>query len=755
MVMLIRKMLRDIWKNKVPFLAIFLMLFAGNFIFSGITSEYTGMSQYFHWFIQETNMADAWVFGKQFSEQTIDQLKEETGILDAEKRMLLPSTLDTKQKQAIDLYILDNQNNISAIKITKGKAYSKSAKGIWLDVTFAKENNLHLNDKISLNINGINIEQKIIGLCCHPEYIYNIKDGEMTPDHKKNGFIFMNKTSFPYPKLIQWNQLVLQGGHNLSDSIKHVLGNSSITILLQKEHPSYSMLNDEIKQHKEIGIIFASVFLFIAVLVTITTVHRLLNSQRLQIGILKSLGFKNSKLYFHYISHSAVICLIGSFLGWCAGYAVLPNLILPIIQTMYVIPVLKTKILPFSWLLPIVCSFVCLIISIIICKKYLAGNAAKILYSNTVEKKYKELPFPFLHKYLSFYSQWNTRDIFRNKLRSAMTIFGVSGCIALLFASLSLYTSMNHMSVWAFDKVQNYDTKITGDFSDSQFKNKLISAMNGEELMEASIEVSWKNQVKSASFTGIESQSLIHLMKDEKTEIQLSEGIALSQNTADSLGVKAGNRIRWRLQGTEQWYKSKISYIIRTPLSQGITMTKKEMKKHSIPFFTTSIIGDKPISFSLNSDSITSIQDRVSLKSGFNTMFNASLIMFGIFLIAAVLLGTVILYNLGTLSYMERYKDMATLKVLGFSNLRIQKLMIQQNIWLTLLGIVVGLPVGYALLLTMLSTVQNSIDITIYIPPYVYTASILGTYLLSWLINKCLAHKVYHIDMVAALKANE
>lgn len=753
--MLIHKMFRDIIKNKVPFLAIFLMLFAGNFIFSGITSEYNGMNQYFHSFIKETNLADAWVLGNQFTDKAVKQLKAKDNITNVEKRLLIPSTLNTKQKQSIDLYILDNESEISSIKVTNGKPYDKLVKGVWMDITFAEENNLKLHDEISLNINGTIVKKKMVGFCYSPEYIYNTKNGEMLPNHEKNGFIMMNKRDFPNPDYIQWNQLVISGKNNLKNTIVQALAPNNITVVLKNEHPSYSMLNDEIKQHKEIGMIFVAVFLFIAVLVTITTVHRLLHSERLQIGILKSLGFRKQILYNHYISHSIFICLTASLLGWCIGYITLPNLILPMMNTMYILPILKAKMLPLSWLLPIICTIFCFIISLIVCRKYLAGNAASILYSNTLEKTYKELPLSFLWKHLSFYSQWNSRDIFRNKLRSIMTILGVIGCVALLFSSCGLYTSMNHISSWTFHKLQTFDTKITGNFADLQYKKDLITSMNGEELMEVSIELSWKNKKQIASFTGIESQNFLHLMENEKKEIKLSKGMALSKNIADNLGIQTGDLIKWRLEGTDKWYESKVFSIIRTPLSQGITMTKQEMKKESIPFTVTSIIGNKPKQISLKSDYITSIQNKEDLIASFDTMMEASTILFGIFLIAAILLGSVILYNLGTLSYMERYKDMATLKVLGFSNKRVQKLMIQQNLWLTLIGILLGLPTGYALLLTMLDTIQASLDLTLFIPYAVYAVSILGTLLLSWFINKCLSYKIYHINMVAALKANE
>ena len=98
------------------------------------------------------------------------------------------------------------------------------------------------------------------------------------------------------------------------------------------------MIEDEIAQHREIGLIFVAVFVFIAVLIAMTTVHRLLSSQRMQIGILKALGFRKRQLYLHYISHSTIVCLLGAAAGWCAGYVVLPKIFYPIMREIYTLP---------------------------------------------------------------------------------------------------------------------------------------------------------------------------------------------------------------------------------------------------------------------------------------------------------------------------------------------------------------------------------------------------------------------------------
>lgn len=179
------------------------------------------------------------------------------------------------------------------------------------------------------------------------------------------------------------------------------------------------------------------------------------------------------------------------------------------------------------------------------------------------------------------------------------------------------------------------------------------------------------------------------------------------------------------------------------------------MEKQQIPFQMTSIIGEKPENETIDSGYISSMQNQSDLKAGLDAMLHASVLLSSLFFIMAVLLGSVILFNLGTLSFMERSRDMATLKVLGFHHTRIRKLMVQQNIWLTIAGIVIGLPAGYGLIVVMLDTIQSSIDMSVYTPAYVYAMSVLGTFVLSWFINRILSRKVIRIDMVSALKIND
>lgn len=754
--MLIRKMLRDIWKNKVPFIAIFLMMFTANFIFSGITSEYNGLRENLNNFTEETNLANALVISEGFSEDEINEIKLSANIDNVEKRFFIPLNLDNDTEKTIDLFVLDEENSISKMKVIEGKTYNTKDDGIWLDISFARENDYEVGDKITFDNQGIKIEKEILGLGYSPEYIYNPKDGQLVADHKKNGFAFMNENSFPFKDYLIWNELIVVGSGDIETEINNILASKNFSYIAKEDSLSYSMINSEINQHKDIGNIFVVVFLIVALLVTVTTLHRLLNSQKLQIGILKAMGFKKKKLYFHYISHTTFVCLLGSFVGWVLGYLLLPELLLSMMREFYILPEINAEMLELSWLLPIICGVICLVISIYVCRKYLIERAANILYSNALEKEYKLLPFSKLMRKLSFYGQWNIRDIFRNRLRSIVTILGVVGCVAILYAALTMYASMNYMSEWTYSKAQSYEAKVSGNLIDEDYRNSLISDMNGESLMESYIEIRFDGESENGSFTGIESQEYIHLFNEKNKEITLSEGIALSKNIAEDLGIETGDIIEWKFLNEDSWRSDKVSFLVRSPISQGITMLKEDMVKENIDFVPTSIIGDKPSDSIIDSDYVNIVQYKDDLVAETNRLLESSIALIAIFILAALLLGSVILYNLGNLSYMERYREMATLKVLGFSNKKIEKLLVQQNIWLTIIGIILGLPAGYALCVYMFeTTIQSSLDIVIYAPYYVYLITVIGTIGLSFLISKFLARKIRKVDMVAALKANE
>ena len=151
----------------------------------------------------------------------------------------------------------------------------------------------------------------------------------------------------------------------------------------------------------------------------------------------------------------------------------------------------------------------------------------------------------------------------------------------------------------------------------------------------------------------------------------------------------------------------------------------------------------------------STISLQADLTKNMEGMMEGMVMIIGILVFGAVLLGSVMLYNLGVLSYMERYREFATLKVLGFPDRQIRTVMIQQNVWVCAAGILLGLPAGYGMLCYLLSTVQESMDIPVFIRWTSWLFGAAGTLILSWIISRIVSRKIPGINMVEALKAKE
>lgn len=746
MVMLYRKMLRDVWKQKSSFLSIFLLMFMGCYIFSGITTEYHGMQTYSDSYHAESNMADALLQGTHLS-------KLQDSNLDTQEVMKLSSTLQGHEDISLEVNII-KENRISKMKVMDGVNFDPSLDGVWLDERFAQAHGYRVGDSLTFLIQGQSIQKEIKGLVLSVEYIYQVKDNAMTPDHEKSGFLYMNQTNLPFS--FQANQLLVKStlsDQELKNKLIQETNGKNCLITLQHDNLNYSMLQDEIDQHKELGLIFSFTFLGIAVFVSITTIHRLLHQQQLQIGILKALGFSKHTLFFHYATHCTFVTLLGSILGCITGAWSFPVLVYPFMNELYALPELRGSIIPLTYLLPLFTTMICIFISLIITRNYLHYPTAQVLSGN-IKRRIIKIQLPQLFTHTSFITQWNLKDVTRNPLRSFMSIFGVLGCTALLMSAFGIYTTMTHLTDWTYHTLETYDCKVNGPF-DEETLQTLTHEMDADEIMNASIDIQTSTGQDQLLLTVLSDTRYLHPAESEHSFVDLTYGAGVSKNIADQYHLKEGDILTWKPSNTTAWQQVEIESILRTPYTQGITLMKSLYEQTGLEYTPTSLIGKTIDKDNFDLSSISSIQYHDDIVQNMDTMMEATIMMLSIFMIAATVLGSVILYNLGSLSYMERYYELATLKVLGFQSHALRKIMIQQNLWLTFIGILLGLPSGWLLLSFMLKTVQATLDVIIYLPWSVVLLSCGGTLSLSFLIIWCVSKKVKDIDMVSALKSND
>ena len=773
--MLFRKMRRDLMQNKVQFLSIFLMSLLGIFVFAGLDSEASGMEKYEAVYYEKTGLADLWVQGRAFSDDDLRKILEIPGILKAEKRYQTDGKAEISDELDLQMNFIDS-NEISRMLIVSGEPYSPGEAGVWIDFMLADKQGLSVGDTLDMKADGVEFTEKIRGTFYDPEYVYFLPDAAaMMPDYGSYGEAFMDKSEYPDPERFYYNQVIadLDGVDNtgglddkekeicrrIGASISSALDDSRVVTTDKDAQLSYQTFHSEIEQHQSMTYIFPVVFLLIAILGIITTMTRMTSRQRIQIGTLKALGFTKKTITRHYASYSFFLSLAGGVIGALLGYNTIAELIISMQSQAYLVPEMQTAFSPRAFGGIVVSVAVSTLVSFLACRKELAPAPAETLRPASPKNlKHSALEKSRLWLKLDFATQWNIRDILRNKVRSAMGVFGVLGCSMLLFGAFACLDTMNFIASWMYGELNTSSYQIIMESGTPySVTEEYAKEYGGQMIQNSDAEFLVDGVKKSGSLTVYDTGNYLHFEDKGMKQISLNkQGISMSYKMADMLGLREGDLFRWHVIGDDKWQVSHVAGIYRNPTTQGITMTRtlfEEMEYEFIP--DTVCMNKKPKPEIADDDHVTGVQSRDEMMEAFDSMKEMMYMMVYILVIAAVVLGVVVLYNLGVLSLVEKHREMATLKVLGVSTSKIRSILQGQNVWLTVIGIALGIPCGMALVNMLFTTMPESMDyVAIYeIPSYIYTAA--GTFALSFVVNRLLSRKVRTVDMVDALKGQE
>ncbi|MFV0394421.1 MAG: FtsX-like permease family protein, partial [Coprobacillaceae bacterium] len=648
-------------------------------------------------------------------------------------------------------------NTVSKPYSVSGENFTGTGKGIWLDDRYASANNYKVGDTIILTIEGITIEEIIKGTVYSPEYVYMEDENSSVPDFSKKGFAYVTKEEYT---MVPFTQIVITTNvpdvNALEEKIETIV-TSNISVYLPREnHSSFITFNAEIEQHQAMGAIFPVVFLAVALLTMLTTMTRIVNNQRTQIGTLKALGFKKKKIMRHYVFYGFFLSTIGSVLGLLLGPLLLPPLFYPSMSSFYTLPSWQPGYEFSFYIMALLTIVLTTLTTYFACYKVLKENPAKTLRPKAPKTAKKGIleKIPFWHK-TSFVTRWNYRDIMRNKVRSIMAVVGVLGCTALLVAAFGMKADMDDLRDWQYEKINQFSSKLNIDeMATPELIKSAKEAVNGEYLLEGAVEIRTEDKKKTGSITVLDDGNLLQYTDVNVKNIDLPKnGLSISYKIANELGVKVGDTIEWYMYGDTSWKTSIVETIYRHPTSQGISIYKEYYEDCGYTFTPTAILTTEDVTKTY--DGIASVMNNVDIISGWDELTEAMLLMVTILIVAAVVLAIVVLYNLGILSLTEMKRDLATLKVVGFKTKKLQKLMLIQNIWLSLIGFMIGIPLGKWLIDVMIESMGSSMDMTniIHLPTIVISFVIV--IVLAILVNIMFYKKLKNVDMVAALKGVE
>ena len=789
--MLHRKMFRDIKTNLSQFITIFLMVLIGVMAYSGIEAYMDGMQETADIFYSENNLQDLNLIGNNFTNEDLETIKNIDNVKDAERKLSVTGVTDNDKTLLISFI---ESNNISKFYVVDGEKFDANKQGVWLDEFYAKENNIKVGDTILVKYDTLILHEKVLALINVPDHLYDVRDSsELYPDRKEFGFAYlsineitekyikekvmeeMNITDekifnialkdFNYKDYLIYNYVMVDIDIiDKRDSVKNDIEDNvknALAIIDIEDSSSYITYQGEIDEGKTYIGVFSGLFLFIAMLSVITTMTRVVKNERTEIGTLKALGFKDNKILLHYIGYGFWISVIASIFGLIAGYFLIGKIFISLEMAFFEIPNGHPSINYTSYLVALLVVLVISLITYFTCRSILKENPAETLRTKipNVKKKSLNITTKGIFKNMSFSSKWNVRDIVRNKMRTFMGIAGVVGCCTLIVAAFGMFDSMNYFVDLQFEQLYNFDYKLTlkENIIEEDLKElENIYGYNTSKTYGIEIKINDKRESNNIFVTDANNYVRFVNNKGKFIKVNRSDGIYITYKLASTKGYKLGDKITWHIYGSDDYYTSTIVGFNKDPQNQNITMTREYLESLGIEYLPDALYTNEDISNTKEIKGVEIIQDIEALKDGMTNMLSMMKTMLVLIIVIAILLGAIIIYNLGILSYTEKQYQFATLKVLGFKDKQIKKVFIKQNNWISIISIIIGLPLGYYLTDWLFKTaIEEHYDFGANITIKTYIIASIGTFIVSLLVSKFLSRKITNIDMVSSLKGNE
>ena len=764
--MLLKKLFRTLWQYKAQFISMVIMVALGIGVFLGFNVEWYSLEVNTSEIYNATGFADFRILSdKGFSAEDLEAVKSIDGVEDATRFLSMNVTVKD-DTDTLALTVSENMD-VSGILVLEGEPYSADdPDGFWLSDSYAAANGIFSGDSLTLTWQGITVSGTVRGLVKSSEYLICLPDStQMMPDYSSYGYVYISPAMLDrsIPALYRavagslYHQINVKSSLDKAafvEAADRALGNTRL-ILSKDETVSWAEAQGEVNEGKTMASILPVLFLAIAILTMVTTMHRICASEKTQIGTLKALGFRDRRILTHYSAYALIIGLLGTIPGIGIGYGLGWFIMNPdgAMATYIDVPSWTLYAPRFTWYVILAINAFLTFIGFLSVRKMLKGTAADALRPYS-PKRMKHLRFEETRRFkrLGFGTKWNLRDCVRHKARSLMTLFGIVGCMVLLVGGLGMKDTMDAFLDVFYEKSINYTMRVNLDEENmSPEEGKaLAESLNGDWAASRAIQIGDKGY-------SLEIYSVTHdKVRFADTDMNIvpltDEGVYVCARIARDYSLKAGDELSFSPYDSSEHYTVPVAGVLDS-MTEGIFMTDGFADRTGISYTVSSVLTDA--AEIPDNPHILNTQSKQSIMDSFDTFMDLMNKMIWLLVIAAVILGIVVLYNLGVMSYTERYREMATLKVVGFKDSKIGRLLISQNLWLTVLGIAIGIPAGIGILQYLLTALAAEYELKLVLGVPTWLVSILLTFGVSLAVGLMVARKNRHIDMVAALKTAE
>ena len=549
----------------------------------------------------------------------------------------------------------------------------------------------------------------------------------------------------------------------------------------REDFGGYTAFRDDMMKVDAIAAVFPVFFILVAGLVCLTTMSRMVEEERTQIGTMKALGYGSGAIVSKYLIYSISASLIGCVLGLSVGFQLFPTIIIGVYRTMYTIPDPMT---PFRWdyafwctLAAVVCTSAAALVS---CRKELRSVPAQLMRPKAPKSGKRVLleRIPMIWKRLSFTYKVTLRNVFRYKRRAFMTIIGVAGCTALMVAGFGIKHAIGAIVTRQYGEIFCYDGIAALDEVDETEKDAALDeilnhALVDDGLLAVQDTIDVSNETKTLEVylvvpeqtEGLEDYIVLRDRKTQEPLTLVENQLIVNEKLAKVMGWSVGDTVLLNdedLSGqatisaiTENYT---LNYVYMLPTTYE-NVFGRAVDYNTVLFDMTELGEDKESQLSqdlLENETILGLSYASSGNEKFMDMVNSLDIIVWVLIASAGLLAIIVLYNLANININERVRELATIKVLGFYDKEVSAYIYRENNISTALGILLGLLLGT--ILEQFALVVVEADNLMFAPDLPYTVflySALLTVLFAGLINIVIHFKLKKIDMVESMKSVE
>lgn len=768
-------------KTSKRFISILVIVLLGVGFFAGIRAVAPDMKNTLDNYYEKTNMYDIYITSNYgIRDEVVETLEEKYNV---ETGYSFDAITTKKEDYATKIISYNKEDKINTPKLIKGKMPEKVDEVV-VDNDFRSE--IKIGDKITIDSNLINNKTvTVTGYVESPLYISTERDSTNLLSGTIDYYLYMNETNIISPiKTTAYINLAAEESRfskKYEDTVKKA--KKDIRKILQEEkvtgeewyvldidsNAGFYQYEQDTERIDNVAKVFPLVFFIVAVLICLTTMTRMVEEERSQIGTLKSLGYKDSAIMFKYILYATLATIIGSIIGVVIGYRLLPELCFEMYKNMYRLGDIKLSYYASLTFQGMIIALLCTLgATIYTCRKTLKESPANLLrpVAPAAGKRVLLERIPIIWNHLSFSHKVTVRNVFRYKKRFLMTIIGIAGCTGLILAGFGLKDCIVKMVPHQYEEIFSYQAKIAlNEEKTNETINKIKENKKIKDILEVQEEaVTIDNKDTNQSVTLVipkEDPDGFIKLQDRKTNehYNLNNGIIITEKLANLLEVEENDVLKFT--GTDK-YEKKIAHITENYLFHYIYLPKSEYQEDE---YNTVLVKTKNMTEKEEKEFASKLKEipgvsSITFTSSTRHIFDDTMDNFAyvslILIVSAGALAFVVLYNLSSVNISERRRELATIKVLGFYDKEVYQYINRENTILTLIGILLGLGIGNILTMYIIKTCEIDMlmfDPTIALASYIY--AILITAAFAILVNVILYFSLKKIDMIESLKSVE